>query len=109
MTTRIFAYALLALLAPSAAWAHQCGLPYELKVNKDGTVEYAITGGHPIDYVVVDMGNNRVATVEPAKIRQEGDGYFKITGVGKGTTEFTIDWEGVTRRGRCYVEVTVTG
>ena len=105
MTTRIFAYALLALLAPSAAWAHRCGLPYQLKVNKGGTVEYAIIGGHPIDYVVVDMGNSDVATIEPAKISQEGGGYFKIMGVGTRTTAFTINWEGVTRRGRCNVEV----
>ncbi len=115
MTTRIFGrtllcagiVGLLALLLPSAAWAHRCGLPYQLKMNKGDTVEYAVTGGHPIDYVVVDMGNNGVATIEPAKIHQEGDGYFKIMGAGKGTTEFTIEWEGVTRRGRCNVEVTV--
>jgi hypothetical protein len=56
--------ALLALLSPSAAWAHRCG-PQTLKVKKGNTVSYAITGRDYIDYQISDKGDPLVAKIEP--------------------------------------------
>ena len=56
--------ALLALLSPTAAWAHFCG-PQELTVGKGNSIVYSITGR---DYVssheIVDKGDSLVAKIE---------------------------------------------
>ena len=92
MANRIFACALLTLLAPSTAWAHRCGLPYQFKMNKGSTAEYAITGDHAIDYVVVAMGDKGVATIEPTKINQQEDGKFKIMGLDPGNYTIHVEY-----------------
>ncbi len=122
MTTRIFGHAvvcagivaLLALLLPSAAWAHRCG-PQTLKVKKGDTIWYVITGSsvaspHYIDYHIIDKGDPLVAKIEPPMNKDDYDAMFKIVGAGNGATMFKIDWVNATRasrRGSCRVNVTV--
>ncbi len=106
MMTRIFAYALLALLLPSAAWAHRCGLG-TLEVKKGDTADYGITGSDFIEYQILDKGDPLVATIEPPPKNDDFDVWFKIAGTGSGATTFKISWHGPTRLGTCRVKVTV--
>ncbi len=114
MKTRIFGHALLcagivallALLLPSAAWAHRCG-PQTLQVKIGNTVSYAITGRDHIGYQIVGKGKPLVAKIEPPLNNDEYDVVFKIVGAGYGTTMFKIDWVGPQRLGTCRVNVTV--
>ncbi|MCZ6759315.1 MAG: hypothetical protein O7D29_02925 [Gemmatimonadetes bacterium] len=115
MTTRIFGrillcagiVALLALLLPSAAWAHRCG-PQTLEVKKGATVDFGITGGDYIDYNITDKGDPLVAKIEPPIKDNEYDVWFKITGTGTGVTTFKIRWYGSPRQGSCPIKVTVS-
>ena len=114
MTTRIFGHALLcagvvallALLLPSAAWAHRCG-PQTLKVKKGDTVSYALTGSDVIEHHIFDKGDPLVAKIEPPMNDDVNQPVFNIVGVGNGVTIFKINWEGEKRRYTCRVEVTV--
>ena len=108
MTTRIFAYALLMLLLPSAAWAHRCGAQ-TLEVKKGNTVDFVIIGDEYISYQIVDKGDPLVAKIEPPGEIDQKDLVFKITGTGKGTTVFKLYWEGPQQQNFCRVKVTVTG
>jgi hypothetical protein len=105
MTTRIFAYALLMLLLPSAAWAHRCGAQ-TLEVKKGNTVDFVIIGDEYIEYQIVDKGDPLVAKIEPPK-NEESTVVFKIVGAGNGVTSFKINWYGPSRLGTCRVNVTV--
>ncbi len=107
MTTRIFAYALLMLLLPSAAWAHRCG-PSTLEVKKGGTADFGITGDNEfIEYQIIDKGDPLVATIESPPKNDDYDVWFKIVGTGGGVTTFKISWHGPVRLGTCRVNVTV--
>ena len=100
---------LLALLLPTAGWAHECG-PRELTVEKGNIIVYTIAGH---DFVpsseVVDKGDPLVATIEPPVDPDNVDLVFKITGIGDGTTVFKIHWQGPNRQDTCPVKVTVSG
>ncbi len=119
MTTRIFGHALvcagivalLALLLPSAAWAHRCG-PQTLKVKKGDTVTYVITlrvsaTPHHTDYHIIDKGNPLVAKIEPPMNKDDYDAVFRIVGTGNGVTMFKTGWDDDRRKGTCQVKVTV--
>ena len=106
MTTRTFAYTLLMLLLPSAAWAHTCG-PRTLEVKKGNTVDYGITGRDFIEYQILVKGDPLVSTIEPPPKNDDYDVWFKIVGTGNGATTFKIRWDGSHRFGFCRVEVTV--
>ncbi len=114
MKTRIFGHALLcagivallALLLPSAAWAHRCG-PSTLEVKKGNTVDFGITGGDFIEYQILDKGDPLVAKIEPPPKNDDFDVWFKIAGTGSGVTTFKISWNGPVRLGTCRIEVTV--
>lgn len=106
MTIRIFAYALLMLLLPSATWAHTCG-SRTLEVKKGNAVDYGITGRDVIEYQILDRGDPLVATIESPPKSDDYDVWFKIVGAGNGVTTFEIRWDGPHRFGFCRVEVTV--
>ena len=106
MTIRIFAYALLALLLPSAAWAHICG-PQTLEVKKGDTVEWGLNGSDFIEFQIAEKGDPLVAKIVPPMKNDERDVLFKIVGAGTGVTNFKINWDGSNRRGTCYIEVNV--
>ncbi len=114
MKTRIFGHALLcagivavlALLLPSAAWAHRCG-PQTLQVKIGNTVSYAITGSDVIEHQIFDKGDPLVAKIEPPVNDDINQPVFNIVGVGNGVTIFKISWNGPVRLGTCRIEVTV--
>jgi len=109
--SRCFPYkiiiALSALLLPTVGWAHACGNK-GLAVEKGSTIEYSITGAHPVSHELVDEGDPLVATIE-SPLQDKANLKFKITGTGEGITAFKINWKGPARKGTCSVKVTVSG
>ena len=107
MMSRIFAYVLLTIILPTEAWAYRCELPSQFKLSKGDTVEYKVWGDHLADYKVIKMGDKNVATIEPETISLQDVGLFKILAVENGSTKFTIERRGTTKRLHCTVEVIV--
>ena len=115
-------FALVALLSPTAAWAHFCG-PKEITVEKGYSTIYSIAGRDKLSrYEIVDKGDPLVAKIEltrrwphvPSWLKwlvKTGDRHlmFKITGTGGGTTTFKIYWQGPRGEETCPVKVTVSG
>ena len=104
-----FIIALLALLSPTAAWAHKCG-PAELAVEKGSIIVYSIAGHDFVpDSEIVDKGDPLVAIIEPPVDPENVDLMFKITGTGEGTTMFKVHWKGPSKQDTCSFKVTVSG
>jgi hypothetical protein len=106
MMTRFCCYVFLALLLPSAAWAHTRG-PQTLEVKKGDTVEWGLNGSDFIEFQIAEKGDPLVAKIVPPMKNDERDVLFKIVGAGSGVTNFKINWDGSSRRGTCYIEVNV--
>ena len=100
---------LLIAIPSSAVWAHECGAS-KWSIEKDSFVSYTINGyQHVPSYKILEKGDLMVAKIEPPVDINNPNLVFKITGTGKGVTNFKIHWKGPNRGGTCSFQVTVSG